>query len=293
MDNAVIRAAINPWEDNKMDYKKILTVQDISCVGQCSLTVALPILSAAGHETCILPSAVLSTHTAGFTGFTVRDLTEDMPAIAAHWKKEGILFDAVYTGYLGSKEQIAYVKDMFRTLTAPGAVKVVDPAMADGGKLYPAFDMDFVAEMKTLVGEADIILPNITEACFLTGKPYRETYDEAYINELISALLEIGAKAVVLTGVGYRENRTGVVVYENGMTRYYEHKKIAKGCHGTGDVYASAFVGALLSGKDIYESAVIAADYTVRCIENTQGDPAHWYGVKFEPVLGELIAALH
>ncbi len=275
-----------------MDYKKILTVQDISCVGQCSLTVALPILSATGHETCILPSAVLSTHTAGFTGFTVRDLTEDMPAIAAHWKKEGILFDAVYTGYLGSKEQIAYVKDMFHTLTAPDAVKIVDPAMADGGKLYPAFDMEFVEEMKTLVGEADIILPNITEACFLTGEAYQEIYDRKYIDDLISSLVGIGAKTIVLTGVGYDSDRTGVVVYENGQTRYYEHRKIAKGCHGTGDVYASAFVGALMSGKDTYESAVIAADYTVRCIENTQGDPSHWYGVKFEPVLGELIAAL-
>lgn len=275
-----------------MDYKKILTVQDISCVGQCSLTVALPILSAAGHETCILPSAVLSTHTAGFSGFTVRDLTEDMPAIAAHWKKEGILFDAVYTGYLGSKEQIAYVKDMFDTLTTPNAVKIVDPAMADGGKLYPAFDMEFVTEMKTLVGEADIILPNITEACFLTGKPYQEIYDEKYITDLLSALTGIGAKTVVLTGVGYAADRTGVVVYENGQTQYYEHRKIAKGCHGTGDVYASAFVGALMSGKDTYASAVIAADYTVCCIENTQGDPSHWYGVKFEPMLGELIGAL-
>ena len=275
-----------------MDYKKILTVQDISCVGQCSLTVALPILSAAGHETCILPSAVLSTHTAGFSGFTVRDLTEDMPAIAAHWKKEGILFDAIYTGYLGSKEQIAYVKDMFDTLTTPNAVKIVDPAMADGGKLYPAFDMEFVTEMKTLVGEADIILPNITEACFLTGKPYQEIYDEKYITDLLSALTGIGAKTVVLTGVGYAADRTGVVVYENGQTQYYEHRKIAKGCHGTGDVYASAFVGALMSGKDTYASAVIAADYTVCCIENTQGDPSHWYGVKFEPMLGELIGAL-
>jgi Pyridoxal/pyridoxine/pyridoxamine kinase len=275
-----------------MSYRKILTVQDISCVGQCSLTVALPILSAAGHETCILPSAVLSTHTAGFTGFTVRDLTEDMPAIAAHWKKEGIRFDAVYTGYLGSTEQIAYVKDMFRTLMVPGAKKIVDPAMADGGKLYPAFDLAFVEQMKTLVAEADIILPNITEACFLTGIPYRETYDEAYIDSLLSALGAICAGTVILTGVGYRADRTGVVVYENGVKRYYEHKKISKGCHGTGDVYASAFVGAFENGKSAYDSAVIAADYTVRCIENTQDDPAHWYGVKFEPVLKELIGMI-
>ena len=151
-----------------MSYPKILTIQDISCVGQCSLTVALPILSAAGLETCILPSAVLSTHTAGFTGFTVRDLTEDIPAIAAHWKKENIAFDAVYTGYLGSTEQIAYVKEIFASLLKEGGLTIVDPAMADNGALYPAFDKAYVDAMKTLAFTADIILPNITEACFLT-----------------------------------------------------------------------------------------------------------------------------
>ena len=161
-----------------MDYKRVLTIQDISCFGQCSLTVALPILSAAGHETCILPSAVLSTHTAGFTGFTVRDLTADLPGIAAHWQKEGIRFDAIYTGYLGSTEQIEDVKEIFRTCAAEGCVTVVDPAMADNGKLYPAFDQAYVEQMKTLAFPADIILPNITEACMLTGWPYQEQYDE-------------------------------------------------------------------------------------------------------------------
>lgn len=273
-----------------MAYRKLLTIQDISCVGQCSLTVALPILSAAGHETCILPSAVLSTHTAGFTGFTVRDLTEDIPAIAAHWQMEGIVFDAVYTGYLGSTEQIDYVKAIFDTLTKPGAKKIVDPAMADGGKLYPAFDAAYVEAMKTLVREADVILPNITEACFLTGIPYRETYDEVYIDALLAALRKIGAKTVVLTGVGYTPDTTGVVVLENDTKRYYAHRRIAKGCHGTGDVYAAAFVGALENGKDAYTAAVIAADYTVDCIEYSQDDPSHWYGVKFEPLLGSYIA---
>ena len=276
-----------------MDYKRILTVQDISCLGQCSLTVALPILSAAGHETCILPSAVLSTHTAGFTGFTVRDLTEDMPAIAAHWQREGIRFDAIYTGYLGSAEQIEYVKDLFRTCAAPGCVTIVDPAMADNGKLYPAFDMDFVQRMKTLAFCADIILPNITEACLLTDYPYRETYDEAYITGLLDRLEAAGAKTVILTGVSYNDETTGVLVMENGERRYYAHKRYAKGCHGTGDVYASAFVGAYLRGKSSYEAARIAADYTLRCIEVTRPDPTHWYGVKFETVLPELIAALN
>lgn len=275
-----------------MAYKKILTVQDISCVGQCSLTVALPILSAAGHETCILPSAVLSTHTAGFTGFTFRDLTADIPAIAAHWKREGIAFDAIYTGYLGSAEQIAYVQEMLATLLAPGGVSIVDPAMADNGKLYPAFDAAFVEEMKKLVFSADIILPNITEACFLTDTPYREDYDEAYIDLLLSRLRASGAKTVILTGVGFRPDVTGVMTLCGDEKRYYAHKRIARGSHGTGDVYASAFVGAYLHGRSAYDSAVIAADYTVKCIENTVDDPDHWYGVKFEPVLPYLIERL-
>ena len=274
------------------DYKKILTIQDISCVGQCSLTVALPILSAAGLETCILPSAVLSTHTAGFTGFTVRDLTEDIPAIAAHWRREKIAFDAIYTGYLGSTEQIAHVREIFDTLLKRGGLTIVDPAMADNGKLYPAFDAAYVEAMKGLVSGADIILPNITEACFLTDTEYRETYDEAYIACLLDRLTAAGAKTVVLTGVGYAPDKTGVVVREGSETRYYEHRRIAKGCHGTGDVYASAFVGALENGFCPYDAAVLAADYTVACIEVTQGDPEHWYGVKFELELPKFIRML-
>lgn len=275
-----------------VSYHKILTIQDISCVGQCSLTVALPILSAAGQETCILPSAVLSTHTAGFSGYTVRDLTEDIPAITDHWEKEQIRFDAVYTGYLGSTEQIGYVQDIIRRLSAPGGLAIVDPAMADNGRLYPAFDGAYVEAMKELAFSADIILPNITEACFLTGMEYREQYDEAYIAQILDRLTAAGAKTVVLTGVGYREGRTGVLVQEGGQRRYYEHRRIAKGSHGTGDVYAAAFVGALLNGRDAYDAAVIAADYTVLCIERTQGDADHWYGVKFEVALPEYLRML-
>ena len=268
-----------------MSDKRILTVQDISCVGQCSLTVALPILSAAGLETAILPSAVLSTHTGGFTGFTFRDLTEDIPGIIAHWQKENIRFNAIYTGYLGSAEQIALVKQMFAVLRADSFVSIVDPAMADGGRLYTGFDAAFVEEMKTLTSSADIILPNITEACFLTGYEYREQYDEAYIAGLLERLRAGGAKTIILTGVGYTEDSTGVLVLEGDTPRYYRHRRISKGSHGTGDVYASAFVGAYVRGKSAYDAAVIAADYTLKCIENTVGDPNHWYGVKFEPVL--------
>ena len=275
-----------------MAYKKILTIQDISCVGQCSLTVALPILSACGMETCILPSAVLSTHTAGFSGFTFRDLTDDMPAIQEHWKKENIKFKAIYTGYLGSIKQIGYVRDILKTMGTNDCVRIVDPAMADNGQLYSIFNQDYVEAMKVLCGEADILVPNITEACFLTDEEYKETYDEGFICNLVEKLKALGAKTVVLTGVSYESGKTGVVVYENGKMEYYKHDKIAKGSHGTGDIYASAFVGALMNDKSVYEAAKIAADYTVKCIINTQGDADHWYGAKFETALGDLMKML-
>ena len=274
-----------------MTYKRILTIQDISCVGQCSLTVALPILSACGIETAILPSAVLSTHTAGFTGFTCRDLTDDIPAIAQHWAKENIHFAAIYTGYLGSTKQIDYVANIFAD-NADDCAKIVDPAMADNGKLYPAFDQAYVEAMKTLCAKADYVVPNITEACFLTGVEYREAYDRAYIDLLLQKLTEIGCKNVILTGVSYAEGMTGVVVYEKNSYTYYEHIKLPNSCHGTGDIYASAFVGAFVRGKSALDAARIAADYTVECIKYTATLDNHWYGAAFEPVLGKLIQAL-
>ncbi len=275
-----------------MTYPKVLTIQDISCVGQCSLTVALPILSACGLETAILPSAVLSTHTYNFSGFTCRDLTEEMSPILAHWQKEHILFNAIYTGYLGSLRQIDLVKDFFAGAAAPNCLKIVDPAMADNGNLYVAFDMAYVQAMKTLCGQADYILPNITEGCFLTGMEYKTAYDRAYIDELLSSLTALGCPNVILTGVSYQEGKTGIVVYEQGVYRYYEHEKLPNSCHGTGDIYASAFVGALMRGKSAFDAARIAADYTVACIAETAKHPGHWYGAAFEPVLGKLIRAL-
>ena len=275
-----------------MSYKKILTIQDISCVGQCSLTVALPIISACGVETAVLPSAVLSTHTAGFKGYTFRDLSDDMPDICAHWQKEGIKFDAIYTGYLGSEKQIDYVKNIFATVLADGGKKVVDPAMADNGALYPGFDMAFAKAMGRLCVDADYVLPNITEAAFITETEFKEEYDRAYIDLLLERLSDMGCKNIILTGVSYREGYTGVVCYIDGEYTYYEHEKIAKGSHGTGDVYASAFVGALVNGKDACESAKIAADFTVECINETHKHEHHWYGAAFEPVLGKLIEAI-
>ena len=272
-----------------MSYPRVLTIQDISCVGQCSLTVALPIISACGVEACPLPSAVLSTHTGGFKGFTFRDLTDDMPAIKEHWLKESLKFDAIYTGYLGSTKQIAYVSDIIDECGKENSITVVDPAMADHGKLYTGFDMEFVEKMKELCAKADYVLPNVTEACFLTATEYKEEYDRAYVDALLEKLTALGCKNVIFTGISYEKGKTGVVVFENGVYSYYEHEMLPNSCHGTGDIYASAFTGALVRGKTTFEAAKIAADYTVECIRMTANVEGHWYGACFEPVLGKLI----
>jgi pyridoxine kinase len=275
------------------DYKRILVVQDISCVGQCSLTVALPILSACGMETAILPSAVLSTHTAGdFKGYTYRDLTDDIPAILDHWMRQGITFDALYTGYLGSTKQVEMVERIMDTLIVPGGVKIVDPAMADNGKLYAGFDDDYVAAMRRLCARADIILPNITEAAMLTEQAYTEKQSEAYISGLLSGLSDISNAAVVLTGVSYDSDSIGALSVKSGEARYYSHRRIPRMFHGTGDVYASAFTGAYLRGHSLHGAAAIAVDFTSAAIENTVDFPEHWYGVRFEPVLPMLIERL-
>ena len=276
-----------------MEYKRILTIQDISCVGQCSLTVALPIISACGQETCILPSAVLSTHTMGYSFPTVRDLTQDLPPIQKHWQKENIAFDAIYTGYLGSTEQVAYVADILQTMTVPGGKTIVDPAMADNGKLYPAFDQAYVDAMRGLCSKADVVVPNLTEACMLTGCEYQETYDETYIADVVAKLHSLGTECIVLTGIGYRPGETGVLISAPEGVHYYRHAKLPKSYHGTGDIYASAFVGSWIGGRPMTEAAEIAADFVCECIQNTVGDESHWYGVKFETALPYLIGRLH
>lgn len=275
-----------------MKYNRILTIQDISCLGQCSMTVALPILSACGQETCIIPSAVLSTHTGGFSFPQIRDISMDIPAIQAHWQKEHVDFDAIYTGYLGTTEQIKDVAHIFDTMLRPGGKIIVDPAMADHGKLYAAFDMDYARAMAQLCTKADVILPNLTESCLMTGCEYQETYDEAYIAEVLAKLHAMGMRQVVLTGVSYRPDETGVILSDGTSTYYYRHPKLPRSYHGTGDIYASAFVGSWLGGRTMEESIQIAADYACECIRATIGDEHHWYGTKFETALPKLLEAL-
>lgn len=272
--------------------KRILTVQDISCVGQCSITVALPILSACGVETCVLPSAVLSTHTGGFTDVQIRDLTEAMPAFWQHWKQERIDFDAVYTGYLGTVGQIYMVREIYENTKTEKGILIVDPVMADHGKLYKGFTLSYVEEMAKLCADADIIIPNITEAAMMTGCDYREVYDRDYINTLLDKLEALGARCIVLTGVSFTPEKTGVMIRQKGEDSYYCHNKNPQSYHGTGDIFASAFVGSLMQGKTLAESARIAADFTALCIENTGNNPAHWYGVRFESAIPSLIRML-
>ena len=248
--------------------KRILTIQDISCLGKCSLTVALPILSAMGIETVILPTAVLSTHTM-FPDFTVKDLTDQLMPIVSHWKSQNVEFDAIYTGYLGSAEEIAITEKIFDLFS--GATTFIDPVMADNGKLYPAFDEKYAALNAGLCGRADIIVPNITEACFMTGMDYREEYDETYILELLDKLSHLGAKLVVVTGVSLSAGKTGVygLDTETGDYFIYQNDRVDASYHGTGDIFASVAVGGMIRGLSREKAFALAADYTADTIRET------------------------
>lgn len=269
--------------------KKVLTVQDISCVGQCSLTVALPIISAFGIETAILPTAVLSTHTGGFKNFTFRDLTEDMPGITAHWVQENIKFDMFYTGYVGSAKQLEYIVDIIEKCSTDDAKVVIDPVMGDKGKLYVGFDEAFAKKMAKFCKYADVILPNLTEACFMLDREYIESgYSEEYIVDTLKALYGLGAKKVVLTGVSFDKDKLGVAIYDGEKVEYCFNEYLPVQMHGTGDVFASSFVGSIMVGKSELEAASIAAQFVVKAIKNTIGDDDHMYGVKFEKALSEI-----
>lgn len=271
--------------------KRVLTVQDISCLGKCSLTIALPVISALGVETVILPTAVLSTHTM-FKNFTCKDLSDQLGPITDHWKSEEVRFDAIYTGYLGTIEQIEQIKSIFRKFKDDGTLIFVDPVMADNGKLYPAFDMNYAKENAKLCGEADIIVPNITEASFMTGIEYKEEYDIGYVKELLAGLVDLGAGISVLTGVSLEKGKTGVMGYDRSTGEYfsYQNRRIDASYHGTGDLFSSTCVGEILRGKKYSDAFRIAADYTAHTIEVTlENSEKPWYGVDFETTIPELL----
>lgn len=271
-----------------MENKRILTLQDISCVGKCSLTVALPVLSACGLETCILPSAVLSTHTGGFVNISFRDLTDDIPAILSSWKDNNITFDGIYTGYLGNKRQIDTVKILKDEFLNPGGLLIVDPAMADNGNLYSGFDSLHVDAMRELCKVADIIIPNLTEACLLTNTEYKEKFDVDEINSIIKKCGNLGPETVIVTGASDEEDFTGAAVYNNNNLSFVKTKKLPGTYHGTGDLFASVFTGKLLSGKSILEAVRIAVDYVSNTIQFSLDNPSPKYGVRFEEYLHTL-----
>jgi pyridoxine kinase len=270
---------------------RILTIQDISCFGQCSITVALPIISAFGIETAILPSAVLSTHTSGFTDYTFRDLTEDFPAILRHWEKEDISFDAIYTGYIGSSKQLKYIKDIINSRLKPEGQVYVDPAMADFGEFYYGFDQDFADKMGEHCKLGDFILPNTTEACYLLHKKWKENFSKEEMIEMARELCKFTNKYVILKGDTHKEGKIGMIVIDKdnpSEVNIVYNNKIDYVTHGTGDVFASSFVGASLIGKSPSASAKIAGEFTKKAIEYTIDDPKHNYGVKFEKAIPEL-----
>ena len=272
--------------------KRIVSIQDISSVGKCSLTVALPIISAMGVEAAVLPTAVLSTHTA-IPGFTFHDLTGEIRPICAHWKKMGYTFDSIYTGYLGSFEQLDLVSEFFDDFGKDSLI-FIDPVMGDYGRLYSGFTLDFVREMARLCARADVIVPNMTEATFMTGLEYREDgqYDLVFVQDLLRRLCDFGPKNAVLTGASFDPKLVGIVGLnaESGEFFSYMTERIPNSFHGTGDIFSSAAVGALMNDFSLSDSLAIAADYTLECIRESLKDPeARDYSVNFESAIPYLV----
>lgn len=274
--------------------KRIITVQDISCVGKCSLTVALPIISAAGVEAGVLPTAVLSTHTQ-FPKFTFCDLTGEIEKISKTFCELDIDFDAIYTGYLGSFEQLGLVSDMIDRHGSEKCAVIIDPCMADNGKLYHGFTPEFAAAMAKLCAKADLIVPNLTEASFMLDIPYNENYNEDDIKNMLKKLTDLGCRRAALTGISFDPTKLGVYSYdsESGEYFYYCNDKMPVAYHGTGDIYASAVVGAMMRGHSVESALAVAVDFTLECIKLTMADEnRRTYGVNFEEALPYYIKRL-
>ena len=272
--------------------KRIVTVQDISCVGKCSLTVALPIISAMGVETAVLPTAVLSSHTL-FPHPAVCDLTDQIPHIAAHWGEIGVRFDGIYTGYLGSPEQLDLISDFIDSFRRDGFV-FIDPVMGDHGRLYSRFTPAFVGRMASLCAKADIIVPNLTEACLLLGIPYiGEDYTESEIRDILRGLTGLGARKAIVTGISFAPEKLGAYAYDSlsGDFVSYFGERVTGSFHGTGDIFASVCVGALAGGRTLEEAIRTAVEFTCECIRQTVDETRDKaFGVNFERALPLLIA---
>ncbi|MBQ2898078.1 MAG: pyridoxamine kinase [Clostridia bacterium] len=272
--------------------KRVMAVHDISCFGKCSLTAALPILSAAGIEVCPVPTAILSTHTGGFEGYTFEDLTHNMLPVVKHFKELDIKFNSIYSGYLGSFKQIEYMKTIISMFKQQDTLVMVDPVMGDNGKLYAGFDMSFAKEMASLCKMADIIVPNVTEAAFMTGVKYiNPPFTTDYFDTIIERLKKICAGDIVITGAVLKKGQTGVVICHDGNTEYITEKESEGMYHGTGDVFASTLLAGLLNGFSLKEAGEIAAKFIPVCIEKTK-ELGVFYGVNFEQCIPDLLNKL-
>ena len=271
---------------------RILSIQDISCVGRCSLSVALPVLSVCGLETCVLPSAILSNHTGGFAAHTYLDLSREFDGICAAWQKNEICFDAVCTGYLGKSDTVAQVERHLSGWLKKDGLLIVDPAMADHGKLYSGLDDTYVRNMQALCERADILLPNLTEAYLLLGRPYCPHPDREEEELLLDQLSQNNAHSIILTGVHDCDQTTGVAVRCAGKTQRYIHPKQSGEYPGTGDLFAAAFAGAYLRGKSMGDAAVIAADFVAQAVAATENIQERRFGVRFEAALPNLLERL-
>jgi len=260
--------------------KQVLSVQDLSCLGKCSLSVALPVLSTMGCACTVLPTAVLSTHTA-FPAPHCRSLTEDMLSIARHWKSVGAGFDMIGVGYLADPQQAEAVEQILALFDAPA---VIDPVMGDHGKLYSRLTQEHVQAMARLCRRGDYLLPNVTEAALLTGLPYREEPDAGYLQELTAGMLEFGAKAVVITGFLWDNKTTGFAGAHRETGAFaYKAARIPKSLHGTGDLFSAVFTGSLVRGNPVYDSARLAAGFVERVVAATDAESP--FGAAFEPQL--------
>ena len=261
---------------------RVLAINDVSCVGKCSLTVSLPIISACGVTCDVLPTALLSTHTGGFTGYTFLNLTGEIPDIIRHWKTLGIRFDFIYSGYLGDENQIALVSQIKNEFLTPNGKFIVDPVMGDAGQLYANFDNAFIDKMRGLCAQADFILPNLTEACFLADIPYPKNEKQVSVNVLMDKLKNICPRCIV---TGILKNNCISVYYadENGNVYHEDAENISGFFHGSGDVFASAFVGALARGKDERVAIRLATDFVSASIRRTANEVTDTrYGLCFE-----------
>lgn len=276
-----------------MSTPRAAVVQDLSGFGRCSLTIAMPVLSAMGVQCCPVLTAYLSTHTGGFTDNTFLDLTDQMAPVTAHWQREGVTFDGIYTGFMGSRQQISLTAELIRTFRRENQVVVVDPVMGDHGKPYRTYTPEMCQTMAELAALADIITPNRTEAAILLGVDYEALRldSEADCRRWAERLSRNGQRSVVLTGVTQGE-RLGAVCFDRltGQTFFAMADRVDTQFHGTGDLYASVLTGALLRGEDLREAALLAAEFTSRCVAHTAAQPSipEREGVDLEPLLWRL-----